>query len=120
MFIKIIHGFLYSLQGLHHAYQKDKSFRIETWSGLVFIVFGYLFWPLEKIELLLLILSFTLILMSELINTAFERALERLHPERHELIGATKDIASAAVFIAICFALVVAAAIALRYFNILQ
>src|SRR3989344_6890854 len=116
MLIKIIRGFLYSLQGLRHAYQKDKSFRIETWSGLVFIVFGYLFWPLEKIELLLLILSFTLILMSELINTAFERALERLHPERHELIGATKDIASAAVLIAICFALMVVVVISWNRF----
>ena len=89
---------------------------MEAWTAPAFLIFGYFASPLSPSEFLFLLLSFTLIMMAELINTAFERALERLHPERHELIGATKDIASAAVFIAVCFALVVISVISWNRF----
>lgn len=111
MIQKLLTGLQNSLAGLAHAYRRDASFRMEVWSVPAFLIFGYLASPLSANEFLFLALSFALIIIAELINTAFERALERLHPERHELIGATKDIASAAVLIAVCFALLVASVI---------
>lgn len=113
---KLLAGLRNSLAGLAHAYRRDASFRMEVWSAPVFLAFGYLASPLSPSEFLFLALAFALIIITELINTAFERALERLHPERHELIGATKDIASAAVLVAVCFALLVASVIAWRRF----
>ena len=78
---------------------------------------GYFAWPLRTYEFFFLVLSYILILAFELMNTAFERAFERLHPERHELIGRSKDLASAAVLLAILFAAIVALAIlSSRYF----
>lgn len=120
MIMKLYRSFWYSINGLIHAYRHDKSFYIEVWSSLLFIAFIFVFWPLEYYELLFVILSYILILIAELINTAFERALERLHPERHELIGASKDIASAAVLMAVVFAGAVAAVIAYSHIDLLQ
>jgi len=108
---KIISSLIYAINGLRSAYKHDTSFRLEIWGSLIFIVFVYASWPLEKYELLFLVLAYALILIAELINTAFERALEKLHPEHDALIGLSKDIAAAAVLVAIIFAIVVAGSI---------
>lgn len=109
---KLLASLIYSLNGLKKAYQRDESFRMEVWSAVLWILFGFFAWPLSQMEFLFLSGSYSLILITELINTAFEAALERLHPERHELISVTKDIASAAVFMAVIFAIIVAGVIA--------
>ncbi|MBI2023452.1 diacylglycerol kinase family protein [Candidatus Giovannonibacteria bacterium] len=110
---KIIKSFKHALHGVKNAYRHDQSFRWEIWGGLVYIAFGLFFWPLEKMEISFLVLSYALILIAELINTAFERALDKLHPERHELIGISKDIASGAVLVAFIFAIFVALGVVL-------
>lgn len=115
---KIWRGTVCALGELVRAYRYDKSFRMELgWGSIFFLTFGYLVWPLEKVELFFLVFSFAFILLSELFNTALEIVLERLHPERHELIGAGKDIAAAAVFVAFLFTFFVCIMILLRYFG---
>ncbi len=48
--------------------------------------------------------SLILLLGVELLNTAIERLCDHVHPERHEAIKVTKDLASAGVFCAIAIA----------------
>ena len=110
---KLVSSFALASGGLREAYRRDLSFRMEVWAGSILVVFGYVLWPMSGAELLFLFLAFSLILVAELINTALESALERLHPEEHELIGRSKDIASAAVFITVIFALITIAVIIL-------
>ena len=114
---KIFRSFRLAGKGLCHAYASDKSFRMEIDYGLpVYILVGLLLRPFQSWELLLFIFSYLFILVVELVNTAFEKMLDRLHPEKHELIGKSKDIASAAVFVAFIFsAIVVITLVALRY-----
>jgi diacylglycerol kinase (ATP) len=45
-----------------------------------------------------LIGSLVLLLAAEFLNTAIERLCNHLHPEKHEAIKVTKDLASAGVF----------------------
>lgn len=62
-----------------------------------------------------LIGSLLLLLAVEFLNTAIERLCNHVHPEKHEAIKVTKDLASAGVFCAIAFAgLIWVAAIAAR------
>ncbi len=107
------------LRGLREAYRRDTSFRIELWSLPIFILIGFLLWPLSKIELLVFVLSYLLILITELVNTSFEQMLERLHPEIHEQIGASKDIAASAVLLACFFALCVIVVLLLSKYGII-
>lgn len=100
--------------GYYHAYTSDLNFKLQIWGGVVFMVFGYFFWPLKSTELMFLALSYALIIITELQNTAFERALDRLHPEQHEHIGRSKDMAAAAVLTAGIFALIVMLTIVLE------
>lgn len=45
-----------------------------------------------------------MLLAAELLNTAIERLCNHVHPERHEAIKVTKDLASAGVFCVIVIA----------------
>ncbi|MGA9855500.1 MAG: diacylglycerol kinase [Gammaproteobacteria bacterium] len=55
----------------------------------------------------LLISSLLLVLVTELLNTGIEIAVDRIGKERHELSGLAKDIGSAAVMIALLNAVLV-------------
>jgi len=63
-----------------------------------------------------LIGSLLLLLAVEFLNTAIERLCNHLHPEKHEAIRVTKDLASAGVFCVIAVAgLIWIAAIIARF-----
>lgn len=107
---KIWKSTTYASRGLLHAYRADRSFRMEIRYGLpVFLLLGFILSPLAPWELICFVFSYVLILIVELINTAFEKMLDRLHPEEHELIARSKDIAAAAVLLSFVFALIVVA-----------
>ena len=72
-----------------------------------YLLLGWYLAPFESWEFLFFTFSYLLILIVELVNTAFEKMLDRLHPEKHELIGKSKDIASAAVFTSFVLATIV-------------
>ena len=60
-------------------------------------------------------LAVGLVLVAELINTALEAVVDRLHPERHPEIGAAKDIAAGAVLVASGIAVVVGVAFVVHW-----
>lgn len=105
---KIVRSVVYAINGLRHAYLSDKSFRMEVNYGLpIYLFIAWLLAPFLPWELLLYTFSYLLILLVELVNTAFETMINHLHPGEHHLVGKSKDIASAAVFVAFIFALLV-------------
>ncbi len=69
---------------------------------LSYFVFG----PFSARELLLLVFCWFFIIVAELQNSAIEVALDQIHPEHHEAIGRSKDLASAAVVWAAVFGLI--------------
>jgi diacylglycerol kinase (ATP) len=107
-FKKIWHSVGFALRGLRHAYSSDKSFRMEVNYGLpIYLIVAWLLSPLEPWELILYTFSYLLILLVELVNTAFETMIDHLHPTEHRTVAKSKDIASAAVFVAFLFATIV-------------
>lgn len=103
---------LYALSGIYYALANDYSYRWQFFGGMVFITFFLIaVRPLNQAEYLFLGLSWALILITELQNSSFEAALDRLHPEHHEDIGRSKDMAAGAVLTAGFFLLFVIAMI---------
>lgn len=95
-------------RGLKYAFIKDFAVRFET---IVFGIIGIpavylLFGPLSSLELLLLILCWFFVVVTEIQNTAMEVALTELHPGRDTEIGRSKDLMSGAVVWAFVFSLV--------------
>lgn len=110
---KIIRSVKIAQKGLRHAFKSDESFRLEVVYGLpIYLVVGFFLAPFSSVEFLLYVGTYALILIVELVNTAFEKMLDRVHPEDHELIGKSKDISSASVLVAFIFAIIVVATLA--------
>ena len=59
------------------------------------------------VEKALLIMSWLVVLMFELVNSGIEAVVDRIGTERHELSGRAKDVGSAEVLIALVNAAVV-------------
>jgi diacylglycerol kinase len=98
----------YAFSGILFAVRNDYSFRLQFYIGGIFIIlFLSLVSPLSYIEYILVILSYILVLITELQNSAFESAIDHLHPELHDKIGRSKDMAAGAVLLAGLFLVVV-------------
>jgi diacylglycerol kinase (ATP) len=107
-----IKRFSYAYAGIRYAIKYDHSFRLQ-WYGLGAVVLAslMLIQPITASELLFCILAYALILITELQNSALEYTLDHLHPNTHENIGRSKDMAAGAVLIAGVFLLVVIASL---------
>jgi diacylglycerol kinase (ATP) len=98
--IRIIRASVYSWQGLCAAWRHEAAFRQEVVLAVVMIPLG-LYLGDNGVEKALLIGSVLLVLLVEIINSAVEAVVDRFGDEQHELSGRAKDMASAAVALAI-------------------
>jgi len=99
-FTRIIKATGYSWKGVCAAYRNEAAFRQETWLCVVMIPLG-LYLGNNGIEKALLVSSVILLPLVEILNSAVEAVVDRFGEERHELSGRAKDMASAAVALAI-------------------
>ncbi len=105
-FTRIIKAAGYSWQGVCAAYCNEEAFRQEVWLCSVMIPLG-LYLGNNGIEKALLVSSVMLLPLVEILNSALEAVVDRFGEEQHELSGRAKDMASAAVALAIILMVVV-------------
>ncbi len=93
----------YSWQGLKAAYCNEPAFRYEVWAGAVLLPASFVV-ATSASQWALLLCSYLLILVMELVNTAIEAVVDRGGLEYNPMAGLAKDLGSAAVTvtIAIC------------------
>lgn len=103
-FSRFIRAFFYSLAGLRHVYVSEVAFRQECWvSAVLFLIACFL--DVTKTEHIALVGSLVLVLIVEIINSALETVINRILAEIHPLSKQVKDMASAAVLLALINAL---------------
>jgi len=90
----------YSLVGLRAAFRNEQAFRLEVYIFCLVLPLG-LGLGEGGVEKVLLVGSWVLVMICELVNSAVEAVVDRIGPERHELSGRAKDIASATVMLAL-------------------
>lgn len=112
MIKKYLSKFSHAIRGITFAATTDSSYRQQIHLGaLVTLGAIFIFKPLESFELLFILLAWALILITELQNSSLEAALDRIHPELHDGIKQSKDMAAGAVLTAGIFLLIVLAVI---------
>lgn len=95
---RLWHAAGYSLAGLRAGWG-EAAFRLEA--CLAFVMVPLAFWVGRTwVEIALLAGSVLLLMIVELLNTAVESAIDRIGPEWHDLSKRSKDMGSAAVFLA--------------------
>lgn len=97
---RIINAFFFSMHGFAACFRTEEAFRQEVYLAVIMIPLGL--WlggtGLEKVAL---VGSVMLVLIVEILNTAVERAIDRISFEKHELSKEAKDMGSAAVFLSL-------------------
>jgi diacylglycerol kinase (ATP) len=96
---RIIKASGYSWQGLCAAWRHEAAFRQEACLSMVLIPLG-LYLGENGVEKALLVASVMLLPLVEILNSAIEAVVDRHGAEHHELAGRAKDMASAAVALA--------------------
>lgn len=91
-------SFNYAIHGLIHAIRTQRNMRIHVLMGTVVLVASLVF-QVSRVEIFILLLAITLVIASELINTALESAVDATTNYYHPLVKVAKNAAAAAVLV---------------------
>lgn len=109
------------LKSLKHAFNglksviKEGNFQIELAMGIAVIIFS-IYFKLSNIELAILVLTISLVLVMEIINTIFERVTDILVPRLHPYAKTIKDMMAGAVLVVSLGSVIIGLAIFYPYF----
>lgn len=104
---KGIYGFKYAFSGLAHAISTQANFRIQILFAF-FVVFAAYLLEFSRTEWLVLLITVSLVLTTELINTVVEVVVDLAVKEKLvDEAKIAKDVSAAAVLLTSLFAVVV-------------
>lgn len=103
-FVRLYKASGYSLAGLRSTYKYEQAFRLEVYLSVILIPLAIMLAD-TPIELVLMIGSWAMVMIVELLNSAIEATVDRIGAEKHELSGRAKDIGSAAVMMSVFLSL---------------
>ena len=96
----VLNATRYSMQGIRATWSTSTAFRIECTLGAFLAPVGLLLGETGS-ERALLVLPLLIVLITELLNSGLESAVDRIGKETHPLSGQAKDMGSAAVFVSL-------------------
>ncbi len=102
---RIRYALFYSKDGLVTCFRNEAAFRQELFLFLILLVPLY-FLPFDLSVKLLLFMVNSLVLITEVLNSAIEAVVDLVSPEHNTLAKKAKDMGSAAVFLALALAAV--------------
>lgn len=99
-------SFRYAYEGIKYALDTQRNMKFHFCVAFL-VLLAALFIHLSKSDILFILLAVTLMIVTELINTAVEKTVDLAMPERHPLAKIAKDVAAASVLVSAVFAVVV-------------
>lgn len=101
-----LRNFHFAYEGLLYALTSQRNMKFHFMAAFM-VVMSALVLRVEKWDVLFILMAITLVIVTELINTAVEKTVDLAMPERHPLAKIAKDAAAAAVLVSALFALAV-------------
>lgn len=87
-----------ALNGLHSGFVSERNFKIYTGIGIVFLFFNVIL-RANQYDYVLFVLLAAFVFAMEYMNTAVERAIDKLGEEINDEFRFAKDVAAAAVLV---------------------
>jgi diacylglycerol kinase (ATP) len=103
-----IKSFVPAFKGLFWLFKNEANAQVHLLATIVVISAGFYF-KIDANDWLFLCFAIGLVITAEALNTAIEKLVDLLHPQKHQQAGLVKDLASAGVLIASMVAVVIAA-----------
>lgn len=105
-FIARLRSTNHAVRGLRVFFVTQHNAWVHLFVALLVVVLGVLL-RISHIEWLSLIVAISLVLIAEMINTAFEIDIDLTSPEYHPYAKDTKDVAAGFVLLSVVFALII-------------
>ena len=107
-------SFKFAFHGVLHTLRKERNFKIHVCAAICALGLS-IFLKISVVEFVCILISITMVLSAELINSAIESVVDLFVGDRlHPLAKAAKDAAAGAVLITAINAVAVGAAIFLK------
>jgi len=114
LFTGRLKSMVFALKGAFKLITTEHSVMVQSSLAVLMTITGFYF-GINRMEWMMQILVFGLVLSIEGLNTAVEKIADFIHPNYHERIGFIKDIAAGAVFFAALTAIVIGCIIYFPY-----
>lgn len=102
----IVKAFNAAIEGIIYTFKKERNMKIHYFVAAL-ILLSSLFFGFSKTEMILLLFTISLVVISEMFNTAIEKTVDMITDEFHPLAKIAKDVAAGGVLIASLNAVVV-------------
>lgn len=112
---KFLSGFVYAFRGVLRAVAAERNLKIHLLAMVLVTAAGF-FFRITRMEWIVVLGCFSIVISLELINTAIELLANKLHPEHDDAIGQAKDVAAGAVLVAAFFSAIIGLLIFTRHF----
>ncbi|EID74037.1 diacylglycerol kinase [Imtechella halotolerans] len=96
----------YACKGAYLLLKTESSVQIQSLIALATVLAGWYF-EISALEWIVQLLTISLVMSIEGLNTAVEKIADFMHPDYHHKIGVIKDISAGAVFISAIMAIVI-------------
>ena len=103
---RLVDSFNFAIEGLISALKNEKHMKVHILAAIIIVILAIVI-NASKVEILIISLSVSFVLITELVNTAVEAIVDLVSPERHPLAKLAKDVAAGAVLVAAINALCV-------------
>ena len=95
---KLIDSFNYAIEGIIYSVRTQRNMRIHLLMTIIILTLCF-FYDLNKIELLIITITITMVIVAEMVNTAIECAIDATTNYYHPLAKIAKNVAAGAVLI---------------------
>lgn len=113
---KLIESFNYAFEGILYAFKTQRNMKIHFGVTIAVLAIS-LFFDLTRVEILLLFSTISMVIITEMINTSIETAIDLITDKYHVFAKIAKNVAAGAVLIASINAVIVAYLIFFHRFN---
>jgi diacylglycerol kinase (ATP) len=111
----LLESFDSAFKGLFYILKKERNFKIHTIVGFLVILFS-LFYHIPFTEFLIILVFISLVMVSEIINTAIEILCGYIDEKENGVVKTIKDLGAGSVLVSSIFAFIGGYLIFIKYF----
>ena len=104
---RLIDSLNYAVEGIIYALKTQRNMQIHFLVAIIILV-ASLFFNLTRIEILILLLTISMVIVAEMINTSIESTIDLITDKYHIFAKIAKNVAAGAVLIAAINSIIVA------------
>ena len=115
-FKKQLRSFGYAWKGIRCCIGKEQNLNFHLIATVVTVIAGFLL-EITRIDWMIVILCIGVVIAAELFNSAIEKLVDLVSPERHPIAGQVKDIAAGAVLVCAATAAIIGLIVFIPYLT---